>query len=62
MAARKIMRRAVRLPAEAYARATACLWDTLDWFNQWHSDPLTHYEPASEDVDATPPNHLSLHL
>src|SRR5713101_8130656 len=40
MAARKIMHRTVRLPADAYAAATACLWDTLDWLNQWHSDPL----------------------
>jgi hypothetical protein len=62
MAARKIMRRAVRFQTQAYAAASAYLWDTLDWLNQWHSDPLTHYDPASEDVDTGPSNHLSLHL
>jgi len=65
MAARKIMRRTARLPAEAYAAATACLWDTLNWLNQWHSDPLINHEPATEvdaDVDASPSNYLSLHL
>jgi hypothetical protein len=65
MAARKITCRAVRIPAEAYAAATAYLWDTLDWLHQWHSDLLAHHEPASEiddDVHADPSNHLSLHL
>jgi hypothetical protein len=62
MAARRIMRRTIRLRAEAYAAATGYLWDTLDWINQWHSDPVPHYEPPSEDVDASPSNPLSLHL
>jgi hypothetical protein len=62
MATTKIMRRTIRLRAEAYAAATAYLWETLDWLNQWHSDPLTHYEPASEDVDPSPSDPLSLHL
>jgi hypothetical protein len=33
MTARQIMRRAARIPAEAYAKATAYLTDTLDWLN-----------------------------
>jgi hypothetical protein len=65
MAARNIMSRTIRLRAEAYAAATAYLWDTLDWLSQWHADPLTHYDPGGEvddDANASPSNHLSLHL
>jgi len=36
MSARKLLRRALRIPAEAYDRATTYLSDTLDWLNQWH--------------------------
>ena len=35
--AKAIMRRAVRIPSEAYATVTASLMDTLDWLNHWHS-------------------------
>src|ERR1035438_7551924 len=34
MAAGKIVRRAVRLPAAAYAATVTYLGDTLDWLNQ----------------------------
>ena len=37
-AARKIMRRTARVPAQAYAAASAYLADTLDWLNLWHDD------------------------
>jgi len=37
MTARKLVRRVTRIPAEAYARATAYLADTLDWLNQWQN-------------------------
>jgi hypothetical protein len=45
MTARKLVRRAVRIPAEAYVRATAYLADTFDWLNQWH-----HQDDIAEDV------------
>src|SRR5664279_1180109 len=43
MAAGKIMRRAVRIPAAAYAAATY-LWDTLDWLNPWQNDTASTSE------------------
>jgi hypothetical protein len=46
MTARKLLRRVVRIPAEAYTRATAYLADTLDWLKQWHQ----HDQHFSEDV------------
>jgi len=51
MAAGKIVRRAVRIPAAAYAAATY-LWDTLHWLNQWHqtdSDLDEDFQPAPSD-------------
>jgi hypothetical protein len=38
MAARVTLRRAARLPAEAYAVATGYLCDTLDWLNLWQDN------------------------
>ena len=46
MTARKLLHRMVRIPAEAYTRATAYLADTLDWLNQWHH----HDEHLTEDL------------
>jgi hypothetical protein len=61
MAARKAMRRAARLPAEAYASATAYLSDTLDWLNPWNNDAASGSELA-EDYDQQPPaQHLYPH-
>jgi hypothetical protein len=37
MTARKLLQRVTRIPAEAYASATAYLADTLDWLNQWQN-------------------------
>jgi hypothetical protein len=51
IAARNIMRRAVRLPAETYAAATAYLSDTLDWLNLWQEQPL-HDDPAADKTAA----------
>lgn len=55
----QIVPRAPQLPAEAYATATAYLWDTLDWLNPWH-----HHDAGSdmEHHDHAPANHLTLHL
>jgi hypothetical protein len=58
LAAGKMMRRAVRIPAEAFATATGYLADTLDWLNQWHQ----HDEEACDDVRASPSDHLYPHL
>ena len=49
MAARAALRRAPRLPRQAYARATAYLADTLDWLNLWEANN-TH-ESNELDVD-----------
>jgi len=56
LAARQIMRRAVRLPAAAFA-AVAYPSDTLDWLNLWHQADQLHdeFEPAQ-------PQHLYPHL
>jgi hypothetical protein len=61
MAARKIVRRVVvTLPAEAYARATAYLSDTLDWLNLWQDQPPQD-DPAADEA-AAPAQHLYPHL
>ncbi len=39
-AARNLLRRAGRIPAEAYAATTAWLSDTLDWLNMWEANSL----------------------
>ena len=56
--ARKLLRRVVRIPTEAYARATAYLADTLDWLNQWHN----HDEHLTEDVKPAANDDLYPHL
>jgi len=58
MAARKVVRRAGRIPAEAFATASAYLSDTLDWLNQWHH----HDNDASEDFQPLQSDHLYPHL
>lgn len=58
MTARQIMRRAARIPAEAYAKATAYLADTLDWLNQWHHTA----DDFTEDVQPAPTDYLYPHL
>jgi hypothetical protein len=58
MAARKIIPRTARLPAEAYAAATGYLSDTLDWLNQWHH----HDSGAGNDFHARQGDHLYPHL
>ena len=57
-AARNIMRRAVRLPAAAYA-AAVFLSDTLDWLNPWHHETATELD---ENFQHTAPPHLYPHL
>jgi hypothetical protein len=57
MTARNLVRRTVRLPAKAYAKATAYLADTLDWLNLWH-----HHDPLAQDVQPAPTEHLYPHL
>jgi hypothetical protein len=56
LAAIKIMRRAVRIPAEAHARATGYLADTLDWLNLWH-----HHDDFQEDIQPAPHDYLYPH-
>jgi hypothetical protein len=60
MAARATLRRAVGLPAQAYAGATAFLSETLDWLNLWHNDA----DAAAELNDGAEPqqNFLFPHL
>jgi hypothetical protein len=58
-AARKIMRRTVRVPAQAYAAASAYLADTLDWLNLWGEEMDTDSEPGA-DSDAK--KHLYPHI
>lgn len=60
LAAGKIMRRAVRLPAAAYA-AAAFLSDTLDWLNPWHNEADSADE-LQEDFHTTETNALFPHL
>ncbi len=61
MAARAALRRAVRLPAEAYAEATAYLSDTLAWLNLWQ-DNAGPGDELDSDLNITDTNHPSLHL
>jgi hypothetical protein len=60
LAARKTMRRAARLPAEAYASATAYLSDTLDWLNPWNNEAASSSDLA-EDYEQPPAQHLYPH-
>jgi hypothetical protein len=60
MTAQKIMRRAARLPAEAYATATSYLVGTLDWMNPWHQ-PADDFEDEFTPTPA-PGDHLYPHL
>lgn len=57
MTARKLVRRAVRFPKEAHARATAYLSDTLDWLNLWHH----HDEVFTEEIQPPASEHLYPH-
>ena len=58
-AARNIMRRAVMLPAAAYA-AACFLSDTLDWLNPWHHEIATELD---ENFQQPPPQpYLYPHL
>jgi hypothetical protein len=57
MTAGKLVRRAVRLPAKAYAKATAYLADTLDWLNLWYD-----HDHIPQDVEPAPTEHLYPHL
>jgi hypothetical protein len=57
MTAKKIMRRASRIPAAAYATATAYLSDTLDWLNLWH-----HHDEVNEDIQPAHTDYLYPHL
>ena len=56
MTARKVLHRMVRIPTEAYARATAYLADTLDWLNQWHhlDEHLTENVKSAANDDLYP--------
>jgi hypothetical protein len=54
LAAKQIMRRAVRLPDAAYA-AVSYLADALEWFNHDLAD-------MDEDMQPSEQHHLSLHL
>jgi hypothetical protein len=58
-AARKIMRRTVRVPAQAYAAASAYLSDTLDWLNLW-GDEVDSGAELKDEIDAK--KHLSPHI
>jgi hypothetical protein len=51
MAAKAALRRAVRVPADAYAAVTAYLSDTLDWLNLWESNAESSDDLDSEPVD-----------
>jgi hypothetical protein len=44
MAAKAILRRAVRLPAEAYTVAIGFLGDALDWMNPYWPPDAEHIE------------------
>lgn len=54
MAARKLVRRALGIPAAAYHRAALYLADTLDWLNLWHDNG----ENLTEDTQTGPRDHL----
>ena len=58
-AARQIMRRTARVPAQAYAAASAYLADTLDWLNLW-ADEFDSGAELKDGVDAK--KHLSPHI
>jgi hypothetical protein len=57
-AARTSLRRAARLPPEAYAAAASFLSDTLDWLNPYWQDDSA----PDDECHATPSNHLSPRL
>ena len=60
LAARKIVRRTVRLPAAAYEAATF-FSETLDWMNPWHYQAAGMSE-LHEDYHYTETNHPFLQL
>jgi hypothetical protein len=59
VAARTILRHTARVPAQAYAAASAYLSDTLDWLNLWHDDMDSGTE-LKDEIDAR--KHLSPHI
>ena len=61
MAARATLRRAVSIPREAYAAATAYLSDTLDWLNLWH-DNTENADQLDNETNNPDTNYTSLHL
>jgi hypothetical protein len=61
MAARATFRRAVAIPIEAYAAATAFLADTLDWLNLWQ-DNAESADQLDNETNNPDTNHTSLHL
>jgi len=61
LAARQIMRRAVRIPAAAY-ETIAFLSDTLDWLNPWHSGDESNPGEFNESFEPIPQQHLYPHL
>jgi hypothetical protein len=49
-AAKAVMQRVARMPAEAYMASTAYLFDTIDWLNLWEAN--SSMENSSElDLD-----------
>ena len=61
MAARATLRRAVSIPREAYAAATAFLADTLDWLNLWQ-DNAENADQLDNETNNPDTNYTSLHL
>ena len=60
MTAGKIMGRAVRLPAAAYA-AVAFLSDTLDWLNPWQGHDTANTDNIDDDFHQTQQYDISHH-
>lgn len=56
LAARKIIRGAVRLPAEAYV-VPPFLFGTMDWLNPWYNE-MANMIALDEDLRCAEPNHL----
>jgi hypothetical protein len=61
MAAKAVLRRAARLPEEAYAAATDFLIGTLDCMNPWPND-ADNFDTLDVDCDSPDKNYPSLHL
>jgi hypothetical protein len=61
MAARKIMRRAARIPAAAYVVATI-LPGNLDWLNPWQGHDMTHTNDPGHLHEPPPTQHIYPHV